>query len=253
MHELTGDHPWDADSYAKHASYVPALGAPLVELLKPQPGERLLDIGCGNGALTEALAASGAMVVGVDASPDMVAAAQARGLDARVADAAALPFQAEFDAIFTNAALHWVPDHEAVVAGIRRALKPGGRVVGELGGQGNVAAVVTALVAVMGARGFDASIIPWTFPTAETFAARLQHHGFTVERCTLIPRPTPLPTGMAPWLDIFATGILNRLPPHERDSARDAAVALLHPALCDAEGHWVADYVRLRFLAHLKQ
>ena len=249
MSELAGGQPWNAESYAAHAAYVPALGALLVDLLAPRQGERLLDIGCGDGALTETLAATGAVVVGVDASPAMVAAARARGLDARVADAAALDFDGVFDAVFTNAALHWVPDHEAVVAGFRRALKPGGRVVGELGGQGNVAAVVTALVAVMGARGFDASFLPWTFPTAESFAARLRRHGFSVESCALIPRPTSLPTGMAAWLDVFAAGILGRLDPAERDSARAEAVALLRPALCDAEGRWTADYVRLRFAA----
>ena len=155
--------------------------------------------------------------------------------------------------MFTNAALHWVPDHEAVVAGIARALKPGGRVVGEFGGHGNVAAIVTALVAVLGRRGLDdAAALPWTFPTAERFAARLARHGFTVDSCDLIPRPTPLPTGMAAWLDIFAGGVFSRLDPDDRAAARDEAVDLLRPALRDEDGNWTADYVRLRFLARLR-
>lgn len=246
-----GGQPWDAAGYAAHAPYVPVLGAPLVDLLAPRPGERILDIGCGDGTLTQALVEAGAEIVGVDASPDMVAAAQARSLDARVADAAALPFTAEFDAVFSNAALHWVPDHEGAVAGMRRALKPGGRAVGEFGGFGNIAAIATALVAVMGRRGFDESVLPWTFPTAEGFAVRLARNGFAVESCALIPRPTPLPTGMAGWLETFAAGILGRLPPEDRTATRDEAVALLRPALCDEDGNWTADYVRLRFAARL--
>ena len=257
MVETSSPQPWDPARYVEHAAYVPRLGQPLVDLLAPQPGERVLDIGCGDGALTAALAQSGATVAGVDASPAMVAAAQARGLDARVADAAALPggpdFDGAFDAVFTNAALHWVPDHEAVAAGMARMLKPGGRVVGELGGHGNVAAIVTALVAVLGRRGMDASVIPWTFPTAERFAARLQRHGFTVDSCALIHRPTPLETGMAAWLEVFATGLFARLDPAEREAARDEAVALLRPALCDDQGNWTGDYVRLRFTARLRR
>lgn len=246
-----GRQPWDAAGYAAHAPFVPELGAPLVGLLAPQPGERILDIGCGDGTLTLALAEAGATVVGIDASPEMVAAAKARGLDARVADAAALPFVAEFDAAFSNAALHWVPDHDAAVAGMARALKPGGRAVGELGGFGNVAAIATALAAVMGRRGFADSVLPWHFPTAARFAERLAWHGFTVESCALTPRPTPLPTGMSGWLETFAAGIFGRLPPDDRTAARDEAVALLRPALRDEDGNWTADYVRLRFVARL--
>src|SRR5690242_10239656 len=130
---------WQADRYARHAHFVPALGQPVLDLLEPKSGERILDLGCGDGVLTKKIADAGALVVGVDASADMVAAAQKCGLDARVADGARLDFAAEFDAVFSNAALHWMKeDPDAVIAGVARALKPGGRFAGEMGGHGCV-------------------------------------------------------------------------------------------------------------------
>src|SRR5579872_5711518 len=130
---------WSAEGYAHHASFVPTLGAPLVERLNPQPGERILDLGCGDGTLTEHIAKRGCTVVGIDTSTGMIAAARARGLDARLMNAAQLTFDAEFDAVFSNAVLHWIKDVDAVIAGVRRALRPVGRFVGEFGGHLNVA------------------------------------------------------------------------------------------------------------------
>jgi SAM-dependent methyltransferase len=252
---------WSADRYAVNARFVADLGGAVLDLLAPQPGERILDLGCGDGALTARLAATGAVVVGVDGSPDMVRAAQARGLDAHVADGQALAFEAEFDAVFSNAALHWMPDGAAVIAGVFRALKPGGRFVGEFGGHGNVAAIVTALGAVLGARGLDAGKLRRWYPTAERYAAMLEAGGFTVKRAWLIPRPTKLPTGMRGWLSTFADPFLAGLPhlgggpgsaglsDHDRAAIVEEVVALLEPALRTDTGEWIADYVRLRFQA----
>jgi len=142
---VSGQH-WDPDRYACNARFVADLGEPVVDLLAPQPGERILDLGCGDGALTERLVALGAAVVGVDASDDQVAAARGRGLDARVMDGARLSFADEFDAVFSNAAMHWMRDLAAVAAGVKRALRPGGRFVGEMGGAENVAKVSEALL-----------------------------------------------------------------------------------------------------------
>jgi trans-aconitate methyltransferase len=243
---------WQPDRYAANARFVADLGAPVVALLAPRPGERILDLGCGDGALTEQLAAFGCTVIGVDAGPDMVAAAKRRGLEAYVADGQDLRFLAEFDAVFSNAALHWMRDADAVLQGVRRALKPGGRFVGEFGGHGNVAAITVALVAVLTRRGVDGhAASPWYFPSAEAYAARLKAHGFAVEQVDLIPRPTPLPTDMAGWLDTFAESFLGRLPADQRGAARDEVLALLTPYLCDERGRWTADYVRLRFAARL--
>jgi trans-aconitate methyltransferase len=221
----------------------------VLDLLAPQPGERILDLGCGDGALTEKLRDAGAIVVGVDGAPDMVRAAQARGLDARLMDGQALAFEAEFDAVFTNAALHWMPDGAAVIAGVARALKPGGRFVGEFGGQGNVAAIVNALNAALTRRGLDASRLRRWYPTAERYAAMLQQGGFTVHRAWLLPRPTLLPTGMAGWLSTFADPFLADMPPIDRAALMEEVVALLAPALRTDTGEWIADYVRLRFQA----
>jgi SAM-dependent methyltransferase len=244
---------WRAERYAANARFVADLGGPVVELLDPRPGERILDLGCGDGVLTRRLAEMGCEVVGVDAGPDMVRAAAALGVDARVVDGHALGFGREFDAVFSNAALHWMSrDPDAVVAGVARALRPGGRFVGEFGGHGNVAAITVALLAVLAGRGLDGMTAhPWYFPTPDAYRARLERHGFTVERIELVPRPTPLPTGMSAWLDTFAEPFLRLLPEGERAAAKEEAVGLLAPALRDERGGWVADYVRLRFRAVL--
>ena len=159
---------WDPDRYARNARFVADLGAPLVDLLDPRPDERVLDLGCGDGALTEKLAGQTAAVVGVDSSGEQVAAARARGLDAHVMDGHRLTFAAEFDAVVSNAALHWMLRPDAVIAGVWRALKPGGRFVAEMGGAGNVALIKAALVAALDRRGLDgAAHVPWYFPTVE--------------------------------------------------------------------------------------
>ena len=188
--------------------------------------------------------------LGVDMADDLLAAARKLGLDVRGMDGHALDFESEFDAVFSNAALHWMLDPDAVIAGVHRALKPGGRFVGEFGGHGNVAACVVALMAVLNARGHDGpSRRLWFFPTADEYAARLRRHGFSVDSIELIPRQTPLPTGMRGWLETFGDNFFAVLPEAERAAAVDEVLALLAPALRDEAGNWTADYVRLRFAA----
>ena len=245
------DVSWDAAAYAAHAGFVPALGAPVLALLAPRAGERVLDLGCGDGVLTARIAAAGAAVVGADAAPGMVAAARAAGLDAREVDGQALAFEREFDAVFTNAALHWMPRADDVLAGVARALKPGGRFVGEFGGHGNVAAITTALRAVAARRGARGELWSWFFPTAAAYRARLERAGFAVDSIELIPRPTVLPAGMSTWLEMFAQAFFSCLPADVVPAALREAEELLRPALCDESGVWTADYVRLRFSAHL--
>jgi SAM-dependent methyltransferase len=247
---------WDPALYAAHASFVPALGAPVLDLLAPRPGERVLDLGCGDGVLTAKLVAAGCTVVGVDADPAMVAAAREKGLDARLGDARALGFDGEFDAVFTNAALHWVGQPDVVTAGVKRALKPGGRYVGEFGGHANIAAIRTALKAVLARHGFTAAGAETSYyPTAEAFRAVLEAGGFVVDSCQIIPRPTPLPSGMAAWLETFRAGFIDAagVPAALKDTIIAETVALLAPALQAANGDWIADYVRIRFSAHLPE
>ena len=241
---------WSAERYAETAHFVPALGAPVLELLAPSAGERILDLGCGDGVLTEKIVAAGATVVAVDAGPDMIAAARARGIDARVMDGQKLALTGGFDAVFSNAALHWMRDQEAVLAGVHRALKPRGRFVAEMGGHNNTAAIIVALSAVLGRRGLDAHrLSPWYFPSADAYRRKLEDAGFTVEEIVIVPRPTILPTGVEAWLDTFAEDFLGALPVPDRARARAEVADLLRPVLMDETRTWIADYVRLRFRA----
>ena len=243
---------WNASRYAANAAFVPALGQPVLDLLQPQPHERILDLGCGDGVLTEKLAATGAEVVGVDSSQNMVAAARQRGLDARVMDATNLTFDHEFDAVFSNAVLHWIKhDPDAAIASAYRALRHPGRFVGEMGGHGCVAAIHLSLIFGLEKRGIKnaARLCPWYFPTIDDYTARLERAGFTADNVQLIPRPTPLPAGMRGWLETFANPYSAALPEQQRGDYLDEATEMLQPVLCDERGRWTADYMRLRFIA----
>ena len=241
---------WDTAAYAAKGRFVADLAGGVVELLAARPGERVLDLGCGDGALTEKIAASGAVVTGADSSAAMVGVARARGLNVHEVSGDALRFDAEFDAVFSNAALHWMPRAELVIAGVHLALRPGGRFVAEMGGHGNIAAIRTALEATLARRGIDAEAAAASFyPSPAHYRRLLEAAGFAVRSIELIPRPTPLPHGMEAWLNTFRNGVLDLLPAEDRARAVAETVALLRPALCDADGNWTADYVRLRFAA----
>ena len=213
----TQQQQWSPEQYAKNARFVSDLGMPVVTLLAPRAGERILDVGCGDGPLTKKLVEFGCEVVGVDASPAMVEAAKALGLDARVIDGQSLQFAGEFDAVFSNAALHWMKQADAVIAGVWRALKSGGRFVAECGGDGNNATVLRALAAALQERGLDfRTLSPWYFPSVEEYRHKLEAHGFVVHSITLIPRPTPLPGNLVAWLETFAQSFVGPLPTAER-------------------------------------
>jgi trans-aconitate methyltransferase len=247
------DQTWNTEAYAANGRFVATLAADVVALLAPQPGERILDLGCGDGALTEQLVATGAILTGVDASPAMLAAARARSLEVEQHDATALPYHQQFDAVFSNAALHWIPGlsgQQSVLAGVHRALRPGGRFAAEMGGHGNIAAIRTALQAALAPFHIDAEAVASSFfPSPTLYRRLLEEAGFTVQSIDLIPRPTPLPNGMHAWLNTFRNGVLDHLTQTDRVTAVENTIALLEPILRDADGNWTADYVRLRFHA----
>lgn len=237
---------WSAATYDEHARFVSDLAGEILAWLDAQPGERILDLGCGDGVLTAKLRGLGCDVTGVDAGADMVAAARALGLDVRLIDGHDLPFVSEFDAVFSNAALHWMIRPSRVLEGVWRALKTHGRFVAEFGGHGNVAAIVTAMRATALHRGGNAELAgPWFFPSVEVYSGMLERAGFSVERTGLYPRPTFLKTGMKPWLKLFRKPFFEQFGDAMED-VLDEIVALLKPCLCDGNGNWTADYVRLR-------
>jgi SAM-dependent methyltransferase len=241
---------WDPERYARNARFVSDLGAPVVDLLTPQRGEKILDLGCGDGALTKKLADLGCRVVAVDGSAAQIEAARSLGLDARVMNGEELQFDGEFDAVFSNAALHWMKRADDVIDGVWRALRPGGRFVAECGGHGCVATIVAALDRALTERGVDSRWVnPWYFPTAEDYSTRLCIRGFVVRSIALFPRPTPLPGDVTGWLETFAESFTRQLPVSAHRGFLEEVQELLRPDLCDASGQWTADYVRLRFAA----
>jgi len=243
---------WSPADYAKNAGFVPRLGDAVLQLLAPRPGELILDVGCGDGALTERIAAAGANVIGLDSSPEMVEAARARGVDAFVADAEAIDLArfGQFDAVFSNAALHWMLDPDAVATGIFAALKAGGRFVGEMGGEGNLATLRRGLRDELTGRGYPMpERDPAWYASVEEFTRLYCTAGFEQIRAELLPRPTPLPGGIAAWVKTFRAGLMDvaMVPEWERDAVAGAVEARVAPALRQADGTFCADYVRLRF------
>ncbi|GAB4415067.1 MAG: class I SAM-dependent methyltransferase [Bacteroidia bacterium] len=245
---------WDADRYDSRHGFVSGYGADLVEWLNPQPGETVIDLGCGTGDLAEVIHQRGASVWGLDASAEMIAAARSKYPHLRFEVGRAESFRTNglVDAIFSNATLHWVTDAAAAVASMYAALRPGGRLVVELGGKGNVAAIATALQQALRAGGHDAQASRqfWYYPSLGAYATLLEGQGFRVVRAAHFDRPTPLdgPEGLHNWIAMFGGNWLEGLDAPTRIAVTDEAVALARPHLC-ADGTWKADYVRLRIEA----
>lgn len=246
---------WNAALYEGVHSFVWRHGADLIELLDPRPGERVLDLGCGTGQLTARIAESGVSVVGIDNAPSMIEQARKNypSLTFEVADARDFHFPEPFDAIFSNAALHWIKEPSSVLACIARSLRLGGRLVAEMGGKGNVEFIVSALRQAL--NGVEASSNagrePWYFPTIGEYSTLLEQHGLSVTYAHHFSRPTPLEggdKGLNRWLEMFAFGFLQDLPGDKMREVVRRVEQALHPRLY-RDGKWVADYRRLRVKA----
>ncbi len=240
---------WDPERYESRFSFVWTHGADLVDLLRPKAGETILDLGCGTGQLAHKIAESGAFVTGLDSAPAMVAQARMNypALRFLLADGAAFTLPAPVDAVFSNAALHWITRPAAAIECIRRALKPGGRFIAEFGGRGNIAAIVDAVLAEV-----PDALNPWYYPSLGEYATLLESHGFRVAEAYHFDRPTALEgeRGMHDWLAMFGGPMLAGVEPAGRGRVTDRIVERLRPGMF-RNGIWYADYVRLRVRAIL--
>ncbi len=250
MSQSDRDDHWHSKKYADKTAFVAELGSTIYTWLAPTANESILDLGCGDGSLTFKIAQSGAQVLGVDSSHSMVASTQDKGLEAQVMDATNLSFEARFDAIFSNAALHWMKSYQAVITNVYKSLKPKGRFVAEMGGDGNIASLVQAIDQVFAANPEYGSFNnPWFFPSADLYSQALEDAGFVVDNIELVERMTPLDSGMTEWLKVFTSAITQSLSESQKLSFYQQVTDQLKSKRYSAEQGWTADYVRLRFIA----
>jgi trans-aconitate methyltransferase len=245
---------WNTALYEKEHSFVWQLGESLLQWLAPQPGECILDLGCGTGHLTDKIASMGSQAWGMDSSAEMIETAQTNYPHLRftVGDAKNFVVDEPLDAVFSNAVLHWIQDADAPIASVYRALKPGGRFVAEFGGKGNVAVIAQAITDTLETMGYPQLDCPWYFPSIGEYATRLERQGFEVVQATLSDRRTPLAgeeTGLANWLRMFTTGWLSPLSDGEKTQVVETLEEKLRSKLYH-DNSWIADYRRIRLLAY---
>jgi len=243
---------WNTEKYNKHTGFVSKLAMPVVDLLAPKSGELILDAGCGDGTLAKEIEKRGAKVIGIDMSKEMIKACREKGIEAHLNSVTDLPYKDKFDAIFSNAMLHWVLDAKSAVENIATALKSGGRFVCEFGGGNNAYTLVSAIEEVFDKhKDFGEFNNPWYFPTIKEYRTLLEKQGFEVNYIELIPRPTPM-DDIRNWLDIFTNGVTKELTHQQRELFKKECEEILRPKLFTKEDGWMLDYERLRVKAILK-
>jgi trans-aconitate 2-methyltransferase len=249
------DITWNAKLYDDKHSFVTKYGEDVVQLLAPQQGERVLDLGCGTGHLTHLIAQAGARVVGIDSSEAMIQRAQAAypDLDFRVMSATDISFDTPFDAVFSNAVLHWVLDKEKAVDHIAQALKPGGRFILEMGGKGNTEEIIVATRKVLTRHGYysNAAIQMWYFPSLSEYTTLLEKKGFRVRFAAHFDRPTELKdteNGVKDWIRMFCLAFFNNVPETEMDTVLEEIQEMVRPTNY-RNGTWYGNYKRLRIAA----
>lgn len=247
--------PWNAGLYDDKHSFVWKMAAGLLDLLEAKPGEHILDLGCGTGHLSSQIAEKGAKILGVDRSPSMVQQAREKypDLQFEVMDARDISFAEPFDAVFSNATLHWIKEPEKVIAGIAATLKPGGRFVAEFGGKGNTAELMAAIERAWHKLGLAGTApMPWYYPGIAEYSSLLEKHGLEVTFMSLFYRPTPLEdgeNGLRNWLKMFGGALLEKLPTERGENLLAEVEKELKPILF-RNGTWIMDYRRLRLVAH---
>ncbi len=243
---------WDPDHYDDKFSFVYQYGEDLLALLDPKPGERILDLGCGTGELTDLIHQSGAKVIGLDKSKEMIAAAQSKypHLEFVRSDAASFLFDPPFDAIFSNATLHWVLEYRNCIQSMYGNLKVGGRLVLEFGGKGNIENIIQPLRSVLSERGYStqADLQLWYFPSPAAYSLELEDAGFEVVSAYHFDRLTKLNGDLKDWLSMFAQEFFVAIPAADTEEIKKE-VQERASATCYQDGIWYADYTRLRVTA----
>ena len=245
---------WDSKLYNEQHRFVSDYGADVLQWLAVKAGENILDVGCGTGDLAAKIQESGATVLGVDASAEMIELAKQSypNIYFEQKDAAALDYNREFDAVFSNATFHWIENQRGLLRGIYKALKHGGRLVAEFGGKGNVKSITDAIDQAAKELGLEHKVISnfWVFPSIAHYANLLESSGFETEQMWLFDRPTKLvgEDGMLKWINQFAQHAFVNLNEEETNAVTALAVNILKPTHFE-NGDWIADYKRLRIKA----
>lgn len=245
---------WNPELYDQKHDFVSNLSQDLTTILQPKKQEHILDLGCGTGDLANRISESGAIVTGIDTSSTMIDAAKSKypHIKFQVLDGVNIQFNQKFDAIFSNAVIHWIKNQQALIENCYHSLLPGGRFVAELGGENNVQSIIDAMKEASKQLhlSFDETLLPWTFPTTEEMCTYLTNAGFTIQAIDHFKRPTPLigKDGIRNWLDMFSNQLITHFSDEEKEAFYSTCEDILRPTLYK-NGEWIADYWRLRFVA----